>query len=34
LYGLKVAQKKILMFENTFNLRGFGAKNSNFSPNV
>ena len=27
-------EKKILMFENAFNLRGFGANNFNFSPNV
>ena len=34
LHGLKAAHKKILMFENAFNLRGFGANNFNFSPNV
>ena len=34
LHDLKAALKRILMFENAFNLRGFGANNFNFSPNV
>ena len=33
MHGRKAAQK-ILMFENAFNLRGFGTNNLIFSPNV